>query len=898
MDCFRLTLRDFRDPVVRLALSLTFVALCPAPAFAFEETVRRQEVDAGIHVPVLTKAPALVTFVQAQYPEDARKKGLTAAVKLMITIGADGLVSEAIVTGPAGEGFDEAATAAVKQFVFTPAEVDFAPAPVQIEYVYNFVLAEEPDAGAPTSADLTPDAGATAKLEGTLFARGSRGYVAGALVRCDNTPEKEAYSDDEGRFALEVFAGVCEVRVVASNFEVFKTTEPLEANEVKEVKYYVLPKVSGYQTVVRDRKEKKEVVRRTLTRAEVQKIPGTFGDPIRVIQNFPGVARAPFGLGQLIVRGANPNQTLTFFDGVEIPLLFHLGGGPSIVNGEFLDRIDFFPGGFGARYGRAVGGVVDVASRKGAADTWHGVAKVDLLDASLFVEVPITDGVSLAAAARRSYVDALLPLVLPKDPQGGALLILPAYWDYQVRLDVGGKKGEKLKDGQSTFSLFAFGSDDTLKVVATGGGRNRDVSVDTQTTFHRLIGTWNYRSGNTTFRLSPYAGIDLAKVAFGPATLNADQYNVGVRADLGVDFNEYFTFRAGADIFNKTLVGKAELPVLSGVQFVSFPGADPKVQTQQISALVNTFDGALFTEMDFSYKNFSATPGVRVSHAYINGQIRQAIDPRLFARYQLFDSTAIKGSIGLFTQPPAGTDMQPPPFGTPSLTHERAMQTSLGVSHKFTEFINIDVTGFYNRRFENVVSPGKTVVNDDGTVTTTRSANLGLGRAYGMELMLRHEVSKNFFGWIAYTLNRSEERRAGSGNDYVVSTFDQTHILTIVASYKLPYGFELGARFRYVTGRPKSALMHDYDIYQADSNNYSGQFGPARAARIKDFNQLDIRLDKNFVFQSWTLTAYLDVQNVYNAQNVEASFFDYRFRTEFEVPGIPILPVIGVKASL
>lgn len=882
----------------RRCIGLALAALAASPAWAFEETSRYKEVDAGVHIPVLTKAPSLVTFVEAQYPADAAKKGLTASVKLMITIGADGLVSEAVVTGPAGEGFDEAAAAAVKQFVFTPAEVDFAPAPVQVEYVYNFVLQAPVDAGTDSSG-AAPDAGATATLEGTLFIRGARGFVPGALVRCDNAPEREAFSDEEGRFKLEgVPAGVCEVRVAASEYDTFKTKEPLEPNETKEVKYFVLPRPTGYTTVVRDTKEKKEVVRRTLSRTEIQKIPGTFGDPIRVVQNFPGVARAPFGLGQLIVRGANPNQTLTYFDGVEIPLLFHLGGGPSIVNGEFLDRVDFFPGGFGARYGRAVGGVVDVASRRGAADTWHGVAKVDLLDASLFVEVPITRNVSVAAAARRSYVDALLPLVLPKDPQGGSLLILPAYWDYQVRVDVGGRKGEKLADGQSSYSLFAFGSDDTVRVVATGGGRNRDVTVDTQTTFHRLIGSWNYRGGNTTLKLTPYAGIDLAKVAFGPATLNADQYNVGLRADLGMELSSWFTLRAGADIYHRTLVGKAELPIISGVQFVSFPGADPKVESQQVSALVESFDGALYTEADFSLGPVTATPGIRVSQAFINGQVRSAFDPRLWARWQLFEGTALKGSVGLYTQPPAGTDMEPPPFGTPSLTHEKAFQSSLGVSHKFTDFINVDVTGFYNRRFENVVSPGQTIVNDDGTVTTTRSANLGLGRAYGMEVMLRHEVSKNFFGWIAYTLNRSEERRAGTDREYLVSTFDQTHILTAVASYKLPFGFEIGARFRYVTGRPKAALDHQFDIYSADTNSYSGMFGPARATRIKDFHQLDIRLDKNFVFERWTLTAYLDVQNVYNQQNVEASFFDYRFRTEYEVPGIPILPVLGVKASL
>ena len=883
------------------ALGLVLTTLIAQPSFAGIDGSRIEMQDAGVHVPVLTKAPELKTFVEAQYPDAAKEKGLTASVKMVITISAEGTVVDAQLSGPAGEGFDEAAIAAVKQFIFTPAEVDFAPAPVQVEYVYNFVLQPpEPDAGIEMS-----DAGAqgpTATLTGQLFSRGTRGFVPSAIVRCDNVPDVETYSSEDGHFTLVVPAGVCQVRVAASNFETFKTAEPLEPNETKEVKYYVLPRIDGLSTIVRDTKDRKEVVKRTVSRDEIQKIPGTFGDPLRVIQNFPGVARAPFGLGLLIVRGANPNQTLTFFDGVQIPLLFHLGGGPSVVNSEFLDKIDFFPGGFGARYGRAVGGVVDVSSRKGAADTWHGVAKVDLLDASLFVEAPITKDVSVAVAARRSYVDALLPAALSlfqnNTGTGGTINILPAYWDYQLRIDVGGKKGQKLEDGQSTFSLFAFGSDDTLKVVATGGGRNRDVEVTSQTTFHRLNGSWSLRSGDTTFKLTPYIGFDLAAVSFGPAKLNANQYTAGVRADLGIDVSSWFTLRAGADIYNQTLVGDATLPVLSGTQYVSFPGADPKVESQDIHKVLNTFDGALYAEGDFTFGNLTATPGLRVSQALVNGHPLSAIDPRLWLRYQLFESTAIKGSIGLYTQPPAATSAVDLPFGNPNLVHEKAFQTSLGVAHKFTEFINLDITGFYNRRYDNVVSPGITTVNADGTTSTTLSENLGLGRAYGMELMLRHEVSKNLFGWVAYTFNRSEIRRAGSGEPYEVATFDQTHILTVIASYKLPLGFEIGARFRYVTGRPKAGLIHEYDIYNADSNNYSGRFTSATASRYKDFHQLDIRIDKNFVFKTWTLDVYLDVQNVYNQANVEATIYDYRSRKEYDIPGIPFLPIIGVKASL
>src|SRR5262249_15209611 len=105
--------------------------------------------------------------------------------------------------------------------------------------------------------------------------------------------------------------------------------------------------------------------------------------------------------------------------------------------------------------------------------------------------------------------------------------------------------------------------------------------------------------------------------------------------------------------------------------------------------------------------------------------------------------------------------------------------------------------------------------------------------------------------------------------------------------------------FRYVTGRPRTPFQHNYDVFSADSNSYAPNPGASTySTRLPAFHQLDLRLDKNFVFKSWTLTLYLDVQNVYNAKNVESIFYDYRFRESFELPGIPILPILGVRASL
>lgn len=880
------------------------VLLVASVATAYEPA-RRTAQDAGVHIPVLTKPPELLEFAQADYPPEATAAGVQASVKLRVTIAADGSVSEASVVEPVGYGFDEAAVAALKRFRFSPAEIDNVPAPVQIEYVYHFVL-QVPDAGAPEPDAGVVPSGPMATLKGELIVRGSRTRLPAGTVRCDNNPDAgEAMSDDEGRFSFTVPAGLCNVVVTAGGFHPFRTEEELEPNEIREVKYFVLSKTVGYETIVRDRKDRKEVVNRSLSRTELQKIPGTFGDPIRVIQNFPGVARAPFFGGQMVVRGANPNQTLFFLDGVQVPLLFHLGGGPSVISAEFIDKIDFFPGGFGARYGRAVGGVVDVSTRKGSADTWHVVANADFQGAAAFVEAPITDKISVAGSVRRSYIDALLPLVLPKDPEGGTLQVLPVYWDYQVRVDYGTKRGQANAVGSSTFSLMAFGSDDVLRVVATGGGLDIDFNLSFHTLFHRLVGTWTYRAPKATFRLVPWMGYDLAQIDLGILRFDANRYQLGLRADLEIEALSWLTVRIGADIFDEHLVGEAQLPVLSGEQYRGFPGAEPKTETQRIAQSPNTFDGALYLETDVKVGPVTFTPGLRASHAIIYEQTRHAFDPRLWVRWDAIPGwTTVKGSVGLYTQPPQAFDMAPPPLGNPGLRHERAFQSSLGVKQKITDNINIDVTGFFNRRYENV-GPVPETVNPDGSVTNLRSGNVAWGRSYGVEVLLRHEVTKNFFGWLAYTLSRSENGR--NGTDIFVNSTDQTHNLIAIASYRAPLfcsrevacgGWEIGARFRVVTGNPISPLVHQRDLARLDANAYSPMRGPFGSARRSTFHQLDVRIDKSFVFDRWTLGVYLDIQNIYNARNVEGTITDYRFRQEYDVPGIPFLPILGVRASL
>jgi hypothetical protein len=116
-----------------------------------------------------------------------------------------------------------------------------------------------------------------------------------------------------------------------------------------------------------------------------------------------------------------------------------------------------------------------------------------------------------------------------------------------------------------------------------------------------------------------------------------------------------------------------------------------------------------------------------------------------------------------------------------------------------------------------------------------------------------------------------------------------------VASYKLPRGFQVGLRFRYVTGNPVTPVIRSY--YDINSYSYVPIYGPLYSARVADFHQLDLRVDKTFLFNRWKLLLYLDVENVYDAQSAEGTLYNYNYRATGVVSGLPLLPVLGVRGE-
>ena len=206
----------------------------------------------------------------------------------------------------------------------------------------------------------------------------------------------------------------------------FVQQETLAAQQELAVTYLVeRDRYDPYEIVVVGEQRREEVSRITLRGAEIKQVPGTFGDPFRVIQALPGVASVVSLLPFPIVRGATPSSTGFLLDGTRVPLLYHLLSGPSVIHPEFIDEIQFFPGGAPVPYGGYTGGIIDGRTARARSDEHLLDFDANLLQLGGLVREPVPQlGATVTAAGRYGYPGLSCS---PRDQPGVAVVLgLPA----------------------------------------------------------------------------------------------------------------------------------------------------------------------------------------------------------------------------------------------------------------------------------------------------------------------------------------------------------------------------------------------------------------------------------------------------------------------------------------
>jgi hypothetical protein len=301
----------------------------------------------------------------------------------------------------------------------------------------------------------------------------------------------------------------------------------------------------------------------------------------------------------------------------------------------------------------------------------------------------------------------------------------------------------------------------------------------------------------------------------------------------------------------------------------------------QTSSNSSIFEPAAYIEWEATpWKGARIVPGVRLDYA--NDTKAWDFDPRIVVRQDITSAprTTLKAGAGIFSQPPQPQETNAV-FGMPGLTSNRAYHYDVGVEREFTHQIDATLDAYY-KQLDHIVVQGL--------------GNTGSGLVYGTELLVRYKPDEHFFGWLSYSLSRSV-RRDAPGLPLRLFQYDETHVLTMLGSYKLGHGWEFGARFRVVSGYMDTT--ENYGYYDETVGTYQAlQAYPQFGTRLPLFTSLDLRVDKTWRFKWGSIGAYLDCWNVYNNNNVDGLNYNFNSTKYSYVSDLPFLPSLGIRAEL
>ncbi len=736
-----------------------------------------------------------------------------------------------------------------------------------------------------SAAFAQSDAGLVAetRLKGRIVERGTHDLPLDALV---SVPDAGLLVEAglDGAFELGLPAGSWDVVIQSPGHEPLMVTETTRAGEEREVTYRLRRLLGAkYETVVRSPPFRTQVPAVTLSGRELTGVAGTQGEPLRVVTTLPGVTTLGSGLSYPVVRGASPSATGFFVDGVRIPQLFHLLAGPSVIHPDFLDAIDYFADAPLA-FGRLTGGVVSASVTK-PRDRWRASVSVDLLNAGAFVEAPLPTGTTVTLAGRTSTTGWLTSLIAPAiNP---AVTPIAQVYDYQGRVEQ--------KVARASLRLLALGSSDLI------GTQPTDTSQATtllSSAFHRL-----------DVRL-------LAPVGGGVLELGG-----GVGWERLGTWRELRSARTDAlELLKQTGAGRATYR-LEADAWAFRAGLDAELQHATVEGFTSNAahsgpasDGVMgggFAELGLFAGDWQLSGGLRADLYRSASTTLLGVDPRVSLRWQASPDSSAHVLLGVAHQAPSL--LLPLPvsdFGALERGLQEEVHTSVGGEWTSPWSVKVQADAFLNlipkARERSILEYLANVETVDSRYQGSRT-----GRAVGLELMLRLPERGRVFGWLSYTLMRSERSRAFGvlGQPSLVQVeqlpfaFDQTHTLNAVAGYQWANGWRLSGTFHVNTGRPESGEFSSRTmrLVPTDLGERWAPVALNQVDRLPTFFRLDVGAAKTWVFDRHTLELHLDFFNLTLSQEVYGYNYTYApDGTPWRQPvAVPVFfPSIGLKGTL
>jgi hypothetical protein len=713
-------------------------------------------------------------------------------------------------------------------------------------------------------------------VKGQLKEKGTRTPLSEVNVYI--LPHKlKATTDKEGKFLFpDVPEG--EFEFIVNNTGYIRLKEKSSTIVQNQELYIEKEYYDVFETVVTGLGNKKDVTKKSLSTKEFLKAPGAQEDPVRAVQNLPGVANQQFS-SAIVIQGSEPDDTSYTLNGHEIPLVFHFGGLTSVVTPTAIGSVDYLASGYGPEYGRALGGIINLNTRAPKTDRWHGEGFLDITKLGALAEGPINEKSSLLISGRISYIGRVIEAIA-EEMDDFAVTAAPEFKDFYVNYDY------KISEDEN-FNMIALASQDTLGfIIKEGNDPNIEGNISNNTNFFRLIPRYIKKiDAKNSFDISLGYGEDNIQFTLGDRFFDLDTEVFSQRFEWEHKYSQKLTSYLGVDSQFRTFNVGVRLPTINNSGGVGTVGGDEVLADIEGS---NTEIG-LYLRNSYKYnEKWTLSPNLRLD--YFDAVDELYLSPRANAIYSYDSTTDFNFAYGLYYQAPQNGEASAE-FGNAQIVSEKSHHLFASVVKDFrggsSQGLKVDLGGFY-KDLDNIIIQTNEVRSDG---TPVQNTNEGTGTVYGLQLQASYNRGPYTF-LSAYTYLQS--RRRDPENGEYPSEFDQTHNLNLIGVYEKSR-WSYAVRLRYVTGGPYTPVVDS--TYDSDRDVYLPTRGRFFSDRFEDFVQLDFRIDRKFVYKLWILSAYLDIQNITNSANGQGISYNYDFSESEPAQGLPLLPIIGLRGE-
>lgn len=618
---------------------------------------------------------------------------------------------------------------------------------------------------------------------------------------------------------------------------------------------------------------------RSITPEEIRRSPGSAEDIFRVMQSLPGVATAGAKSAQLIVRGGSPDENLTLIDNIEVynPIHFARTGESmgiiSIVNPALLQKVDFLTGGFPVKYSDKMSSVFDMTLRDGNKEVFNTDANLNIAGFGVMLDGPLIENSNMVFSLRRGFFDILTGIL--NKPTA------PSYYDAvgKISYDINNKNRISLV---GFYYLDQIEREGSTKEESSSWSKYNYLTRDD---YGAAIGiNWRSLISKNAFSL-----VTASYTSNGWNTLQGTETDRTLKGD-DIRENE-FTLKAEV---NYQLTPKLEFKIGGQIKYIDSRNDSWSAESTTNSGIIipantifyhpdPTTKSSLFLQSSFHiFSPIVISAGLRYDYFALTSE--NNISPRISLSYNFTNGTTLNLAWGKYYQLPASYQVAPDPRNL-FLKSSYATHYIAGLEQRLSNDTKASIE-IYHKEFSNLI------VDPD---ISDLLINTGSGYAQGIEFALQKKFTDGFVGSTSYSYSISK-RRDYEFLDLYDFEYERPHIINFISGLEVGSGWQIGAKFQYASGNPYTPAI---GVVKKNNSFYVVE-GAKNSARYPDYHKLDIRIDKQFVFDTWSFSVYLDLWNVYNRDNV--SSYSFKADANGELTSTPrydfgITPILGFTAK-